>query len=389
VRLAVERNPDLQATRTRRGVAGAALLQSGILPNPSVSGAILPLIAGAGFAPAWSAALSYDVKGLITYHSRRRSAHDMVGQAAADVLWQEWLVAGQARQLTVNLLAARRQLVVANEAWALLSARDAVMRQALAKQDATLVLAAPVAAAALAAQTSRNAIAQRELLLRHQLNALLGLHADAMLTLAPDAVLPPFDGAAIRAGLASLPDRRPDLLALRLGYAAQEESVRQAILTQFPDLVLGGSSSSDSSKVVNVGPSASFGLPIFDRNQGTIAAARATRAQLQAEYSARLATTTGEVEAGLTEMEQLARQLAAVRTALPAARLAAERAQVARTQSAIEENSYVDLVATYFTRELDVMMLEAALADRQVALQTLIGAGLPAVETLPAMEAVR
>lgn len=389
VRLALENDPDLKAARAKRGVADAALIQSGILPNPSLAGAFLPLVSGVGVAPAWSVGLSTDIKALVTYRSRQRAARDTAGQAAADLLWQEWQVAGQARQLAADLIATRRQKRSAEEAFRLLSARDRAMRTALAVGDVTLVTASPSFSAVQTARSTLDTIDQRLLQLRHQLDALLGFAPDVELPLVPAVALPPFDPAAIRASLATLPQRRPDLLALRLGYAAQEESVRQAILTQFPDLVLGGSATSDSSKVVNVGPEATIGLPIFDRGQGAIATARATRAQLRAEYAARLATATGEVGAALAEMAQLERQLAVARAALPAARLAAEHAQAARGQSAIEEAAYVDLIANRFTREQDVMALETALMDRQIALQTLVGAGLPTVETLPATEAAR
>ncbi|WP_204272317.1 hypothetical protein, partial [Escherichia coli] len=37
---------------------------------------------------------------------------------------------------------------------------------------------------------------------------------------------------------------------------------------------------------------------------------------------------------------------------------------------------------TRFSKEQEAMTLETALIDRQVAIQTLIGAGLPAVDTL-------
>jgi outer membrane protein TolC len=389
VRLALENNPDLRAARTRRGVAEAQLLQSGILPNPSLSGGILPLISGAGIAPAWSAALSQDVKSLITYRSKKRAGRDTAGQAAADLLWQEWQVAGQARQLAVDLIGTRRQLPLAEDAYRILSARAAAGQRALAQGDTTLVITAPTRGAMQTARANLQSVEQRELQLHHQLCALLGLAADAPLDLAGDAVLPRIDPDAIRASLASLPQRRPDLLALRLGYAAQDETLRQAILAQFPDLVLGPSATSDSSKVVNLGPQATVGVPLFDRNQGNVAIARATRAQLQAEYAARLAITRGEVEAALTEMAQLSRQLAVARTDLPQARLAADRAEAARGRSAIDEAAYVDLIATRFTKEQDVMTLELALRDKQVALQTLVGAGLPQVETLPMQEPAR
>ena len=41
------------------------------------------------------------------------------------------------------------------------------------------------------------------------------------------------------------------------------------------------------------------GLPVFDRGQGANAVARATRAQLHADYAARLASAVGQVQAAL------------------------------------------------------------------------------------------
>ncbi|WP_347400360.1 TolC family protein [Sphingomonas paeninsulae] len=172
-------------------------------------------------------------------------------------------------------------------------------------------------------------------------------------------------------------DRRPDLVALRLGYDAQDANVRVAILSQFPDLILGATASSDNSSVINGGPQATIGLPIFDRNQGNVAIANATRAQLHGDYSARLAAAAGQVGALLSEMDLLSEQLAIVRRDLPAARLAAERAANAFGASNLDERSYVDLVVNRYTKEQEVVTLELGLLDRQVALQTLVGAGLP------------
>lgn len=381
--LAVENNPDLRAGRARRGVAGAQLLQSGLLVNPSVSGAILPLISGVGTMTGWNIGLSQDIKSLVTYRSRRRAAGLSARQVDAELLWQEWQVVGQARQLAVDLIQNERSRPMLVEAFDLLSRRNAVLQKALAAGNATLVTAAPTLVALQGARASLHTLDQRQLALRHQLNALLGLVPDAIVPLAGSVDLPPLDPDAIRASLATLPDRRPDLLALRLGYAAQDQNLRVAILSQFPDLILGGTASSDNSGVTNGGPTATVGLPIFDRNQGNVAIATATRAQLHADYSARLAAAIGQVGAMLSEMEQLSRQLAIVRRDLPAARLAARRASNAFGASNLDERSFVDLVTNLYTKEQEIMTLELALLDRQVALQTLVGAGLPMVDTLP------
>ncbi|MDY7523869.1 TolC family protein [Sphingomonas sp. 10B4] len=380
VDLALANNPDLKAARLRRAIAAGQTRQAGVLPNPSLTGAFLPLLSGGGAVPAWNIGLSQDIKALLTYRTRRRAAVDSERQVAADIVWQEWQVAGQARQVAGDLIlgAASRQSYVA--AYRLLAARNAKLEQALAARNVTLVTVAPDRVALQAARTALDALDQRQLALMHQLDALLGLAPDVVVPLATQIDLPRFDPVAIRAELATLPDRRPDLIALRMGYAAADEQLRQAIAAQFPDVVLGGSVSSDSSKVINSGPNVAIGLPIFDRNQGNVAITRATRAQLQADYAARLATAVGTVGALLREMEQLSAQLAVARRDLPAARSAADRAQAAFGASNIDERGYVDLVYNRFAKEQEIMTLELGLLDRQVAIQTLVGDGLPTVD---------
>jgi outer membrane protein TolC len=381
--LALANNPELQAIRARHAVAQAQRLQAGILPNPSLTGAFLPLLSGVGTVPAWNVGLSQDIKSLILYRSKVRAAGYAVQQVDAEILWQEWQVAGQARQLAADLIVGQNSRVTYEAAWRLLRDRNAKGEAALAAGNLTLVIVAPGRVSLQNARAALDALDQRLLVLRHQLNALLGLSADAAVPLADHVALPPFDPAPIRAILPSLPDRRPDLLALRMGYDSADEQVRQAILSQFPDLVLGGGVASDNSRVINGGPNAALGLPIFDRKQGVVSIANATRAQLHADYTARLKATQGQVEAMLGEMEQLAAQLAKVRRDLPSARLSAERAAQAFGASNLDERGYIDLLSNRFAKEQEVMTLELALLDRQIALQTLVGAGLPTADIAP------
>jgi outer membrane protein TolC len=380
VQLALANNPDLRAARRKRATAAAQTEQAGILPNPTLTGALLPLISGVGSVPAWSIGLSQNIKAIVTYKSRQQAARDSEQQVAADIVWQEWQVAGRARQIAADMIMTARSRPLYLESYTLLAQRNTKLETELAAQRITLTMVAPDRTALQAARTALDTFDQKRLTLQHQLNALLGLRPDAVVPLATAPNLPPFDPVAVRADLSGLPNRRPDLLALRLGYAAADENVRQAILSQFPNLILGGGTNSDNAKVINAGPNVSLGLPIFDRNQGNIAIANATRAQLQAEYAARLAAATGEVGALLSEAEQLSQQLAVTRRDLPAARAAAQHAQAAFAASNLDERSYVDLISNRFTKEEEVASMETALLDRQIAIQTLIGAGLPTAE---------
>jgi outer membrane protein TolC len=96
-----------------------------------------------------------------------------------------------------------------------------------------------------------------------------------------------------------------------------------------------------------------------------------------------LANVTGEVGALLSEAEQLSRQLDVARRELPAAQLAADHASAAFAASLLDERSYVDLITNRYSREQAVLTLETGLLDRQVAILTLTGMGLPTVESVP------
>jgi hypothetical protein len=85
----------------------------------------------------------------------------------------------------------------------------------------------------------------------------------------------------------------------------------------------------------------------------------------------------------LSEAEQLAAQLEIARRDLPAARLAAARASAAFGASNLDERGYVDLVSNRVSKEQEIMTLELALLDRQIAIQTLVGAGLPIADLPP------
>jgi len=72
-----------------------------------------------------------------------------------------------------------------------------------------------------------------------QLKAVLGLSPDVELRLgSDDGPMVPSD-SDMRAAIAEIADRRPDLRALKAGYESQEAKLRQAVLAQFPSLTVG------------------------------------------------------------------------------------------------------------------------------------------------------
>ena len=62
------------------------------------------------------------------------------------------------------------------------------------------------------------------------------------------------DAKVVMRALEDLANRRPDLIALQLGYRSQDEKFRGAIVGQFPALTFGPSYSRDTSDVRSFGP---------------------------------------------------------------------------------------------------------------------------------------
>jgi outer membrane protein TolC len=383
--LAVQNDPDLRAVRAQHGVAQAQLLQSGLLPNPQVTGAILPLVAGFGTTTAWNAGISEDIRSLITLSSRRRAAKEGAAQVDAQIAWQEWQVIGQARLLAVDLIEGNRSLALLKDNRDLLASRYEKSQRAVAAGNETLSVSTPDFNALQTITTQINDLQRLQLSRRHQLNALLGLAPEVVVPLDGVPDLAAWNPDAVAQALPTFATRRPDLVALQLGYRAQDARLRTAILSQFPNLVFGVTGGSDNANVRNFGPQMSLELPIFNQNQGNIAIERATQQQLHDEYAARLTGAIGQVRAMMAEINLLSHQRETVRRDLAVTQHAAAQADAAFRAGNLDERSYVDLVSARLTKEQEIVTIEQLLLDQQVAIATLIGAGMSPI-TVPSEE---
>lgn len=381
--LAVQNNPDLRAVRAQHGVAQAQVLQAGLLPNPQVTGSYLPVLAGPGTTAAWNAGLSEDIRALITFSSTRAAARASANQVDAQILWQEWQTIGQARLLAVDIVETNRSLALLARNRDLFAGRYNRSQRAVAAGNETLIVSAPDLAALGTITTLLNDLQRQQLARRHQLNALLGLAPDVALPLDPEPDIPSWNPAAVARALPTLAERRPDLVALQLGYRAQNAKLRTAVLSRFPNLAFGITGGSDNTNVRTLGPQITLELPIFNQNQGNIAIETATRRQLHDEYAARLTTAMGQVRAMTAEIALLTQQLQTVRRDVAAARRIAAQAAAAFNAGNLDERSYVDLAGARLTKEQEVVTIEQSLLDQQVAIATLIGAGMPEINIPP------
>ncbi len=382
--LAVLNDPTLRTEPAILAEAQAGLLQASLLPNPSAGVVFEPLLGGAaGITTSWTATLSESVNAILTYHTRVKSAHFALEQVNADLLWREWRTAQQARVLALDLYWGRDAIRASRHEVRLLDVEARAARAAAATGSLDLTALAPILAAKAAADQTLASLTLAQLRAWQALDAMLGLEPTVRFAIAAP-VLPPMP--SLRSLVTHLPERRPDLVALRLGYRSADENVRTAIIGQFPAFVLGGQWDQDNTNVRNGGPTATFDLPIFDRNQGQIAAARATRQVLHAQYQARLDAAVGTVRGLLAQIHRLSRDLRQARRATAAAARLARSARRAFAHGDIDERAFTDYLTASLQRRLEVDTLESTLGQARIAMTVELGVGLPRVRMVPAAQ---
>ena len=376
-RRVLQANPELRSARARRRVAQAQMQQAGLLPDPALGGGIGYLLSGPGDTTAWTATLGEDVQALVTFKRRRNAARADAAQVDADLLWQEWQIIGKARLLVVDIVENERLLDVQRTALHQLEQRSERLQRSVALADTDLASAAPDIAAASEASIALDDLQRQLLSQRQELAALMGWPPDTVLWLVPALDLGAVDDEQARREADTLARRRPDLIALQLGYRAQDERLRAAILAQFPMLSIGYGAAQDNSQVRSAGPSLTIALPLFDRNQGHVAIERATRQQLHDEYEVRLQVTRDEVLALLAQHRQTVAQQSALAPQLAHAKRQAAQARAAARDGLIDIRSRVDLETAASTRSATAIVLQRTAMEQQVAIATLLGSGMP------------
>ncbi len=370
ITLAVFNDPDLNAARLQAGVADAQMLQAGLLPDPVVSGGV----ARSALHTGYDIGLSEDLKALITRGAARAAAKAHEHQVNLEILWQEWQVAEKARELFIQLRANDQLRHALTTICALLADRSRQDEIALKRNNMTADTVSTDLAALTRADAQLRQLQLYDNLMRHQLNQLLGLKPDAQLHLVGRSASRPISHDQFQAAITTLPRRRADLLALQAGYQSQEQSLREAVLAQFPAMSAGVQQARDPVEGVNtIGVTVNLALPIFNRNRGQIALQRATRAVLYQTYQARLDQAVGEADQIWQAAQVMAHQLQDMDARLPATKKIAAAAEQNFRQGNLSGLSYVSLRFNFLAQQAQDIRLRAALNRAHAALLTLLG----------------
>ena len=369
--IAVLENPDLKAQRAKSGVVDAQAFSARLLPDPTFQGSFDKLLSGPDAFNGFGAQIGFDLNQLRTARVKRESGEAAKRQVRLDLAWAEWQTAGQARLQGVRVLALEEQRKIA---WAsAASARqlfDAASRAAGRGDIAAGELETRRQALLDTSAKARTVETDLETA-RADLNKQLGLPPETLLRLAPPAApsIPPPAATLVAQAI----DRRLDLQALRAGYGVAEADLHKAVLDQFPNLSLTLAGARDTADNKTFGPQIGFTLPLWNRNRGVIAIAKATREQLKAEYAARLFQTRAEIAAGVRGLETLRRQHAELASQLPAIDRYAAATDRAATRGDLSRATADTALQALRDRKLSLLQLEQQIAEQTIALELLSG----------------
>ncbi|MDB5679513.1 TolC family protein [Sphingomonas bacterium] len=369
--IAVIENPDLKAQRAKAGVTDAQAFAARLLPDPTFGANFDKILAGPDVFNAFGAQLGFDLNAIRTARVTRESGEAAKRQVRLDMAWAEWQTAGQARLLGVRILALTEQFSIAREGAASAERLFAAAQRAAGRGD--------IAAADLDTRrqslidaTDKARTAERDLVAaRGELNKTLGLPPEVELRLAPsaDPAVPPDSAKLVAQAL----ERRLDLQALRAGYGVAEADLHKAVLEQFPNLSLTIAGARDTANNYTLGPAVGFTLPLWNRNRGNIAIAKATREQLKAEYEARLFQTRAEIDTAVKGVMALRRQRAELTGQLPALQKYADATQRAAKRGDISPATAETALQAIRDRRLALLQIDQQIAEQTIALELLSG----------------
>ncbi len=369
--ITVLESPELKAQRAKTGVSDAQAFAARLLPDPTTQFGYDQRLSGPDPFNGLAAQIGFDLNQLRLSRVVHAAGEASKRQVRLDMAWAEWQAAGQSRLLGVRIVAlsaaAELSRASAEQATKLLdTALRAAGRGDLAGAELDIRRQAALDASDKA-RTAESALVAA----RGDLNKQLGLPPTLRLRIAEPPAPVPLPSADALVGLAL--DRRLDLAALRAGYLAQEAETHKQVLLQFPTLSLTVSGVKDTAANYTLGPQVAFTLPLWNRNRGGIAIASATRAQLKAEYEARLFAARADIVDAVKNVETSRRQRTALAGALPALQRYAEATVRAGTRGDLPRATGEAATQAVRDRELALIVLDQSIAEQTIALELLTG----------------
>lgn len=384
VRVALLNNRQLRAVLREMGIARGRLLQAGLLPNPRVEAELLP-----ERNTRLELRVEYDITSAVLAPLRARALEPKLEAARFRAVSAVVSLGYEVRIAFLGLLAAKQRLEVAVQNLdALAAGRDA----AKALLEAGNIPELDAASQTAAYERARVVVAQLELAVateKERLQRLLGAHgAEARWEitgeLAPvPATLPPLEepeNKALRASFELQEARhRLESLARRAGVARTSGWLPN-IIADVHTLRGNPTNDGDDSADWLVGGGINVSIPIFDRNQGIVAALTAElEASLERYYGLAIDLRSAVREARNRRRSAHARALHYQEVILPAQRAVTRQSLLqynamqidvfqllgARRDELSAELAYVETLQEYWVSSAELEALLAGVSPGQ------------------------
>lgn len=381
VAIALATNPELRVYRREREVAEAEVTTIAAIPNPTVRGELLHLQKPSNLG--WGASLQWSPPHPVERAARKASAQAHVEEVKQDILEREWELAAAVRLAHAVASEYQEQRAPIRRAIELRKGLVETLRSRVSQGASTHVeLSLALVSLARSEQEEENLGLTQAMALR-SLVSLMGVVPDKSITIqegdsngwpADDARIPEPSEMARRAF-----SSRP---MLRLTAARHEQYVqllRAEETKRWPwiaGVTLPRFRHNDTSAYPNdLGIAVDLSIPIFDQNQGPIAAAAAAKRREHDDFVAKVTAIRRDVALACAEIE--ARRTAVTRfreTILPGLD---EQEKVLQT---VFEGRQVDIATVLMAQDAAMRIrkeyVEARLAYRRawVELARIVGA---------------
>ena len=308
-------HPDLDVARAQLATTQGEMKTAGEQPNPSVSvspgfnATNKPSVTGVS---SWivDTALEIPIETAGKRGYRIAQAQRLTEAARLSIATAAWQVRGCVRQAMLDLYAAQETEVQLLRQQAIQSDNVRLLQLQL---EAGAVSPFEVSQARIPLNATRLEIVdaqKKQAQARAQLATAIGIPLTALdgASFTFDALtkLPQELPATVARHQALL--NRPDVLASLAGYQASQSALQLEIAKQYPDLNIGPGyqyDQSDNKWALGV----SLTLPVFNQNQGAIAAAEGRRAEAAAKFGALQAGIIGQIEQATTTYQASLKKL--------------------------------------------------------------------------------
>lgn len=374
--LAIIANPSLKAIRNARNLASAQLLQAGILPNPHISYSF-ESPAGNNASDkvnAWSMKFDWNITSLVAREAHKSKARFNARSIDLTVAWQEWQVAERAKLHVYHIIMARKRLALARSKEQMAEYLYNILKKGISLGVKTRE---GLFSSRILLGDARTDLLQAQAILNSErlaLKKVLGIPGNMDIRIEKNISLPSIDHVPQASKIIhNIKKSRLDLLALRYGYESQEEGLRAAILSRFPEINLGLKGGKDTDGIKTIGAEITMSFPVLDKNQGNIAMARATRQKLFDEYVARLFEAQSNIVRIIEEIHATRKQLKNTERIIGELKELAKYYRQAYDHGGISIIDYYKLLLQVNTREFDKLILQSKLIDLAVGLEIASG----------------